>query len=88
MKGRGKEKPAKKELRSREWAAEESLMQKAILAAGAVALVSLATPASVLSAPCYGEAMRCAQDHSWKQQAEQKDSPARPRPSKHRRHNR
>lgn len=64
-------------------------MRNAILAVSAVAFISLSAPA--FSAPCYGEAMRCAQD--WKRQTRQQDpasveqvTPTQPRRAKHRRH--
>ena len=66
-------------------------MRNVILAVSAVAFMSLAAPA--FSAPCYGEAMRCAQDQGWKPQTRQQApasveqvTPTQPRRAKHRRH--
>lgn len=42
-------------------------MNKAIFVLGAVALISLAAPASALTGLCYGEAMRCRQAQHWRQ---------------------
>ena len=66
-------------------------MWNVILAVSAVAFISLTAPA--FSAPCYGEAMRCAQDQGWNRQTRQQDpasveqvTPTQPRRAKHHRH--